>query len=198
MHLHGEMALVAVPDLLDLRVTLALFVFAGAGHSDQGGVFYGGSSEQLAVRGAPGIDDLRDLGAMLVLVEQRSDARDADPISNAAVDADSQEVTIEVGLEQGLFGLKVRHTKPLPQALNAQHHCQIKRRSSHFFTTSVSGVVSDKNSQVIPSGHSPLHFIEQDLFARAPRVEVKSEIYLIHAATDGNSCASVQPIGWEC
>jgi hypothetical protein len=49
--------------------------------------------------------------------------------------------------------------------------------------------------QQIASSHNVVHFIEQDLLARAPGIEVKAEACLFHAATACNLQASIQVAG---
>lgn len=44
-------------------------------------------------------------------------------------------------------------------------------------------------------GHRLVHFIEQDLLARAPSAEIEAAVCLFHAATASNSRASIAMMG---
>ena len=48
----------------------------------------------------------------------------------------------------------------------------------------------DQRKQFAPR-HDLLHFIEQDLLARAPSAEIKAKVFLFHAIIDRNLRASV-------
>ena len=58
------------------------------------------------------------------------------------------------------------------------------------------GVWRDQREQFAPR-HDLLHFIEQDLLARAPAAEIKAKVFLFHAVVDGNLRASVKKLGAE-
>ena len=127
---HSEVPLVALLDLVHLGITLTRAVFGRARCRNQRGIDYRAALEQQAAGSELGVDDLQDPGAQLVRFEQMAKPQDADPVRNPLGAADAHEVTVEAGLEQSFFGSQVRQAKPLLQAVNAQHHCQIKRRAS--------------------------------------------------------------------
>jgi len=54
-------------------------------------------------------------------------SQDVAPVWNALGIADPCDVLVEAGREQGFLGPKVGRSKPLLQAVNAQHQCRIKR-----------------------------------------------------------------------
>ena len=191
MRFHPKVPLVALLGLAHLGVTFARAVLGGARCGNQGGIHHGARLEQQAVSAQLGIDDLQDLGAQVVLFEQMTKSQDADPIRNSLGAVDAHEVTVEAGLEQGLFSSQVRQAKPLLQAVNAQHHCQIKRRASRLGDWCVGG---DQGQQVAPR-HDLLHFIEQDLLAGAPRAEIQAKVFLFHTVIDSNLRAAVELIG---
>jgi hypothetical protein len=193
MRFHSKVPLVALLDLVHLGVTLTGTVLGGTGCCNQGGVHHSAALEQQAVGGQFGVDDLKDLRTQVVLFEQVSETQNADPVRDALGTADAHEGTVEAGLEQGFFGSQVRQAKPLLQAMNAQHHCKIKRRASRLGHR---GVRRDQRQQFAPR-HDLLHFIEQDLLARAPVAQIKAKVFLLHAVIDRNLHASVKPIGAE-
>jgi hypothetical protein len=119
--------------------------------------------------------------------------QEADPVRDAVGTADAHEGTVEAGLEQGLFGSQVGQAKPLLQAMNAQHHRKIKRRASRLGH----GCVRRDQRQQFALRHDLLHFIEQDLLARASAAEIEAKVFLFHAVVDRNLRASVKPIGAE-
>ena len=77
--------------------------------------------------------------------------------------------------------------------MNPQHHRKIKRRAACL---GHGGVWRDQREQCAPQ-HDLLHFIEQDLLARALAAEIKAKVFLFHAVVDGNLRASVKLIGAE-
>ena len=160
-------------DLVHLGVALTSAVLSGARCSNQGGVHHRTGLEQQALGGQLGVDDLQDLGAQLVRFEQMAKAQDADPVRNALGAADAHEVTVKAGLEQSLFGSQVRQPKPLLQVVNAQHHCQIKRRAPRLGQRCVR---RDDRHQ-FTAKHDLLHFIEQDLLARAPDAQIQTKSF---------------------
>ena len=54
----------------------------------------------------------------------------------------------------------------------------------------------DQRQQLKPR-HDLLHLIEQDLLARAPHVEIKAKIFLLHAINACNLRALVELTGGE-
>ena len=180
-------------DLVHLGVALTSAVLSGARCSNQGGVHHRTGLEQQALGGQLGVDDLQDLGAQLVRFEQMAKAQDADPVRNALGAADAHEVLVKTGLEQSLFGSQVRQPKPLLRVVNAQHHCQIKRRTSRLGRRCVRG---DQCQQLGPR-HYLLHLIKQGLLACAPGTEVQAKIFLFHAINARNLGASIKSIGGE-
>lgn len=194
MGFHSEVPLVALLDLVHLGVALAGNVLGGAGCCNQGGVHHGAGLEQQAVGGQLGVDDLQNLWAQLVLFEQVLEPQDADSVRDALGAADTHEFTIKASLEQSfLGGSQVGQTKSLLQAVNAQHHCQIKGRASSLGHRCVR---RDQREQFVLR-HDLLHFSEQDLLARALAAEIKANVFLFHAVNDCNLRASVKPIGAE-
>ena len=193
MCLHSEVPLVALLDLVHLRITLTTFVLGGAGRGNQGSVHYGAALEQQVVGSQLGVDDLKDLWAQVVLFEQVSETQDADPVWNTLGAADTGELTKKAGLEQGFFGSQVRQTKPLLQAVDGQHHCQIKRRSSRLGHRCVRRCQCPQ----FTLRHDLLHLIEQDLLARATRAQIQAKVSLFHAVIGCNLCAPVELIGGE-
>ena len=191
VRLHAEVPLVAFLGLVHLRVTLTGAVLGGAGCRNQSGVHHRIGLEQQALGGQLGVDHLQDLWAQLVRFEQMTKSQDADAVGNSLDAADACEVTVEAGLEQSLFSPQVRQTKPLLQAVNAQHHCQIKRRTSRLGHRCVRG---DQRQQLGPR-HYLLHLIKQGLLARAPGTEVQAKIFLFHAINARNLRAPVELIG---
>ena len=178
-------------DLVHLGVALTSAVLSGARCRNQGGVHHRTGLEQQALGGQLGVDDLQDLGAQLVRFEQMAKAQDADPVRNALGAADAHEVTVKAGLEQSLFGSQVRQPKPLLQVVNAQHHCQIKRRAPRLGQRCVR---RDHHLQFTPR-QILLHFIEQDLLAHASHAQIKTKVFLFYEVIERNLRASVKSIG---
>ena len=191
VRLHSKVPLVALLGLVHLRVTLTGTVLGGARCRNQSGVHHRAGLEQQALGGQLGVDHLQYLRAQLVLFEQMAKSQDVDAVGNTLGAADAHKVTVEVGLEQNIFGPQVRQSKPLLQAMNAQHHCQIKGRTSRLGHRCVR---CDQCQQLAPR-HDLLHLIEQDLLARASQVEIKVKVYLFHAINTCNLRAP-DPTGW--
>jgi len=139
--------------------------------------------------GQLGVDYLQNLRTQLGLFEQMTESQDADPARNTLGAADASEVAVEAGLEQGFFGPQVRQAKPLLQAVNAQHQCKVKWRTSRLGRR----CVRRYESQQIAPRHYLVHFFEQDLLARAPGAEV----CLFHAIKACNLRASIEVTGVE-
>ena len=184
---HAEVPLISLLGLMHLGVPLAGLVLGGTRCRNQCGVYHAASLEQQAVGGEFGVDDLQNLGAQVVFFEQVSEPQNADPIGDALGATDAYEVTVETGLEQGLFSPQIRQAKPLLQAVNAQHHCKLERWASRLGHRRVR---SNQCQQLSP-WHDPFHFIEQDLFARSPRIQIKAKVGLLHVVIDRNLRASV-------
>ena len=123
--------------------------------------------------------------------EQMTESQDADAVGDALGAADACEVAVKAGLKQGFFNAQIRQAKPLLWAMNTQHHCQIKRRTSRLGYRCVRG---DQRQQ-LALRHHLLHLIEQSLLARAPQVEIKAKVGLFHAINNCNLRAS-DPTGW--
>ena len=191
MRFHPKVPLVALLGLVHLGVTLTGTALGGAGRCNQSGIDYAASFEQQALGGQLGVDHLQYLRAKVVVFEQMSKSQDVDSVRNSLGAADAHKVTLEVGLEQCFFGPKVRQTKPLLQAMNAQHHCQIKRRTSHLGHR----CMRRDQCQQLTLRHGLLHLIEQDLPARAPHVEIEAKVFLFHAINARNLRAP-DPTGW--
>ena len=191
MGLHAEVPLVALLNLVHLGVTLTALVFGRARCSNQGGIHHGARLEQQAMGGQLSVDDLQNLWAQFVLFEQMTKSQDADPVWNALGAADACKVAVKAGLEQGFFGPQVRQAKPLLQAVNAQHQCKVKWRASRLGHWCVR---RNERQQIAPR-HDVVHFFEQDLLARAPGVEIESEVCLFHAVTARNLYASIEVAG---
>ena len=119
-------------------------------------------------------------------------AQDADPVRNVLGATDACEVTVEAGLKQSFFGSQIRQPKLLLQAVNAQHHCQVKRRTSRLGQR----CVQCNQRQRFAPRHDMLHLVEQDLLARAPGTEVQAKIFLFHAINACNLRAP-DPTGWR-
>ena len=193
MGFHADVPLVALLNLVHLGVTLTGLVLGRAGRSNQRGVYHGARLEKQAVSSQLGVDDLQYLGVQIVLFEQMTESQDDDPVWNALGAADTSEVTVEAGLEQGFFGSQVGQAKPLLQAVNAQHQCKVKWRASRLGHRCVRRY---ERQQIAPR-HDLVHFFEQDLLARAPDAEIESEVCLFHAVEDRNLRASIEVIGTE-
>ena len=73
-----------------------------------------------------GVDDLQCPRAEFMLFEQMTESREADLIWNELGAADGSEVAVEAGLEQGFFGPRTGHAKPLLQAVNSQPSMQVE------------------------------------------------------------------------
>ncbi len=119
-------------DLMYLGVPLSGLVLGGTRCRYQRGVHHGAGLEQKAVGRQLGDDDFQNLWARIVFFEQVAEPQDADPVMNTLGATDACKVTLETSLEQSFFGAQVRQAKPLLQAVNAQHHCQIKRWASRL------------------------------------------------------------------
>ena len=191
MRFHPKVPLVALLGLVHLGVTLTGTALGGAGRCNQNGIDYAASFEQQALGGQLGVDHLQDLRAQVVFFEQMTKTQDADSVRNSLSAADAYEVTVEVGLVRCSFGPQVRQTNPLLQAISAQHHCQIKRRTSYLGHRCMR---RDQCQQLTPR-HDLLHLIEQDLLARAPHVEIEAKVFLFHAVNARNLRAP-NPTGW--
>ena len=191
MGFHAEVPLVALLNLVHLGVTLTGLVLGRAGRSNQRGVYHGARLEQQAVSGQLGVDDLQNLWTQRVLFEQMTKSQDADPVWNALGAADTSKVAVEAGLEQGFFGPQVGQAKPLLQAVNAQHQCKVKWRTSRPGHRRVRRY---ERQQIAPR-HDLVHFFEQDLLARAPGTEIESEVCLFHAVKACNLRASIEVAG---
>ena len=107
-----------------------------------------------------------------MLFEQVAKAKDADPVWNALGAADADKVPVEASLEQGFFSAQVRQAKPLLQAVNTQHHCQIRRRAPRLGYRCVRRY---ERQQIAPE-HDLVHFPEQDLLARAPSIQAQDNV----------------------
>ena len=118
--------LVALLDLVHLRVTLAVFVLGGAGRCNEGGIDYGAGLEHEALCAEFVVDDLQDARAQAVFFQQVAKAQDAHPVGDSVGAAQAAEVTVERHLKQGFFGCQVGETKPLLKAVDAQHHLDSK------------------------------------------------------------------------
>ncbi|TAH12684.1 MAG: hypothetical protein EAZ11_05890 [Curvibacter sp.] len=129
------------------------------------------------------MDDLKELRALVVLVEQVTKALGADPVRRKLGATDAHTVTVEVNLGQSSCDSQVGRANPLSQAVNAQHQCQIKRRKSRLRHRCV--------------GRDLLHCIEKDLLTPAPLAEIKAKVLLLHVVWGLNSSASVATIGEE-
>jgi hypothetical protein len=193
MRLHSKVPLVALLDLMHLRVTLAVFVLGGARRCNQGGINDCAAPKQQAMCGQFGVDDLKDLRAQLVFFEKMPEPQDADPVSNALGAADAHEVAIKAGLEQGFFSAQIGQTKPLLQTVDTQHHCNVKRWASRLGHR----CARRYQRQQLSPRHDLLHLIEQDFFACAPRTEIKAKVCLFHANNDRKFCASVTTVAKE-
>ena len=178
MRLHPKVPLIAFLDLVHLGIPLTAAVFGRTPCGNQGGVHHGAGLKQHAVGRQLGVDDLQNLGAQLVLFEQMSKTQYVGPVRSAVGAVVTDEVTIKTSLEQGFFGPQVRQTKPLLQAVDAQHERQIKRRASCLGHRCVR---RNQRQQLAPR-HDLLHFFEQDLLARAPATQFKAKIFLFLAA----------------
>ena len=120
VRLHAKVPLVAFLGLVHFGVTLAGTILGGIRCRNQSGVHHRAGLEQQAVESQLGVDHLQDLRAQLVRLEKMAKSQDADAVGDALGAADAGEVTVEVGLEQSLFGSQVGQPKPLLQAVNAQ------------------------------------------------------------------------------
>ena len=193
MRLHPEVPLVALLGLMHLGVTFPGLVFGRAGRCDQRGIDHASGLEQQALGSELGVDDLQDLRAQIVLLKRMTKAQDADPVRNGFGAADTHEVPVKAGLEQGLFGSHVRQAKPLLQTMNAEHHCKIKRWAARLGQRRVWG---DQCQQFTPR-HDLLHLVEQDLFSRSSRAQLKAKVGLFHTEISRNLRASVTMIEGE-
>ena len=191
MRLHAKVPLVAFLGLVHLRVTLTGAVLGGAGCCNQSGVHHRTGLEQQAVGGELGVDHLQDLRAQIMRFEQVAKSQDADPVRNALGTANACEVAVKAGLKQGFFNAQIRQAKPLLKAVNTQHHCQIKRRTSRLGYRCVRG---DQRQQ-LALRHHLLHLIEQSLLERASGAEVQANIFLFHVAINCKLHASVELTG---
>lgn len=102
VRLHAKVPLVAFLGLMHLRVAFAGAIFGGAGRSNQGGIHHGAGLEHHALAAELLVDDLQDLRAQFVLIEQMPEEQDADSVGDAFGAADSDEFTVKAGLEKGL------------------------------------------------------------------------------------------------
>ena len=191
VRLHAEVPLVAFLGLVHLRVTLTGAVLGGAGCCNQSGVHHRTGLEQQAVGGELGVDHLQDLRAQIMRFEQVAKSQDADPVRNALGTANACEVAVKAGLKQGFFNAQIRQAKPLLWAMNTQHHCQIKWRTSRLGYRCVRG---DQRQQ-LALRHHLLHLIEQSLLERALGAEVQANIFLFHVAINCKLHASVELTG---
>ena len=185
--------LVAFLDLVHLEVTFASLVLGRDRCSDQRGVHHRAGLEQQALGGQLGVDRLQDLWAQLVRFEQMAKSQDADPVGDTLGATDAHKVTVKAGLEQSFFGSEVGQAKPLLQAMNAQHHRKVKRRTSRLGHR----CVRCNQCQQFAPRHDLLHLVEQDLLARASGVEVQAKIFLFHAINDCNLRTPVELVGGE-
>ena len=74
-----------------------------------------------------GGNDFQYLWTQLVFFEQMTKVQDAAPVRNTLGAADAYKVTVETSLKKNIFGSQIRQARQLLQAVNAKHHCQIKR-----------------------------------------------------------------------
>ena len=172
--------LVAFLDLVHLGVTFASLVLGRAWCRDQRGVHHRAGLEQQTAGGELGVDHLQDLRAQIMRFEQMTKSQDADPVRNSLGAADAHEGAAKAGLKQSFFGSEVGQAKPLLQAMNAQHHCQVKRRTSRPGNR----CVRCNQCQQFAPRHDMLHLVEQDLLARASGAEVQAKIFLLHGVID--------------
>lgn len=114
----------------------------------------------------------------------------ADSVKNSLRTADAHKVTVEVGFEECFFGHKVTQAKPLLLTIKAQHHCQLKRRTSRHGCQ----CMRRDQRQHLKTLHNSLHLIEQDLLACAPCVEIEDEVFLFHGVINSKLHASITTI----
>ena len=193
MRFHSKVPLVALLGLMHFGVTFTGLVLGGAGRCDQRGINHSAGLEQQALGGEFGVDDLQNLRTQVVLFEQVSEPQNADPIGNALGATDTYEIAQKASFEQGLFGPQVGEAKPLLQTVNAQHHYKIKRWAPCLGYR----CVRRYQCQQFTPRHDLPHLVEQDLFARSSRAQVKAKVGLFHAVIDCNLRASAARIEAE-
>lgn len=183
MYRNAKVPLLALLDLVHLGVALPVIVLGSDQGGNQDGIHHGAALEQQVTGAQLGMDDLKELRALVVLVEQVTKALGADPVRRKLGATDAHTVTVEVNLGQSSCDSQVGRANPLSQAVNAQHQCQIKRRKSRLRHRCV--------------GRDLLHCIEKDLLTPAPLAEIKAKVLLLHVVWGLNSSASVATIGEE-
>ena len=109
MGLHSKVPLIALLGLVHFGIMLPVSVFGGSG--DEGGINYSATLEHKALQAELVVDDLQD----------------AHPIGDPARAVQATKVAADRHLEQSFFSCKVRQSRLLLQAMDAQHHLQIKR-----------------------------------------------------------------------
>ena len=122
MDFHPVVPLIALLGLVHLRIPLPLFVFGGAGRSDQGGI----DDRALTHRHAPcaevSFNGLKDLLAQLVLLQQVAEGQDRGLIRDPVTDQLNAGKAAHGGhLDQGLFHRGVAERVPLLQEVDPQH-----------------------------------------------------------------------------
>jgi hypothetical protein len=183
MYRNAKVPLLALLDLAHLGVALPIIVLGRDQGGNQDGIHHSAALEQQVTSAQLGMDDLKKLRALVVLVEQVTKAQGANPAQNTLGATNAHIVTVVAGLGQRSFGSLVGQASPLSQAVRVQHQCQIKRRRSRLRHRCV--------------GHDLLHCIKKDLLAPAPLAEIKAKVLLLHIVWGLNSSASVSTIGEE-
>jgi hypothetical protein len=139
------------------------------------------------------VDELQDARAQAVLFQQMSEAQNAHPIGDSIGAAQAHKVTVDGHFKQGFFCRQIRLAKPLLQAVDAQHHLQIKRRAS----SSGHGCMVRNKRYQLGLRHHQCHLVNQHFFAGATGAQIQSKVLWFHAIVACNMRASVRANGGE-
>jgi hypothetical protein len=151
----------------DIRIPLPLFVLAGAGRRDQGGIDDRALAHRHAFLTEMGFDGVKDLLAQPVLLQQVAEGQDRGLIGDPIADQlDAGKAAHGGHLDQGLFHGRIAEGIPLLQQVDPQQllgslrlRGQWVRRSTPFLARFwVMGL--DQRDQRLP-GHDRLHFREK-------------------------------------
>jgi hypothetical protein len=173
MRLHAEVPLVALLDLVHLRITLTHAVLGRARHCNQRGIDGRSGLEHQAFGDQGGVDRDQQLNAQGVLFEQVAKAQDGGLVrhsGHAWVKAGEHAVMRRV-LQCPFHGW-VRQTEPLIQEVDAYRHKGKDRTTA--FGARTSRCERLEQPKQFPPRNNQVHLIEKRSLARALGDQFKS------------------------
>ena len=129
VRLHPDVPLIALLGLVNLRVTLTVFVLGRAGRGNQCGVHHRACLEQQALVGQGRVDGGHGLKAQIVLFEQMAKQQGGALFRQPAhARVRTGELASQRHVVQGLLHGRIAQAKPLLHEMNAQHGLHRKGR----------------------------------------------------------------------